>query len=952
VRRSALSSFGLSGTNAHVILEEAPRREGLVAEAPVYHSPFKRKRYWFDLTPTPRSLNTVLSQGFLHSRLSGAGKQKTFNADLSLSKDTYLGDHRIFDRTVFPDAGYLELCFEALSYIDKTEVYGVYEIIFERPLFIPKEDFVSLQVLINEERQVEIYSAEDSDHWVRHCQGTFGLIALPEKRIDLNAYVARATETWHQADSYQHKDASGIYYGPMFQGLRAIHQLSEGILAEIELDEDGTYIAHPAVLDSCLQSISGLFDNSLSAIYLPIEIKAFVLKGRLPAHVWVKADKASLVATDNRVTVTLELYTPEGELIGIIDELSLQAVSEQQFSQQHADSAYYELARVANEQTAATFNLAVELKQRSLEDVRTLLSSHLTQVFKKLMHYDSEMVDIHKSLFDLGIDSLTAAEFAQRVTRSLGMTINAQKISVFSTISALSQHILEQLEVIQSLPSQMMAYELEWVPYATIINSAFTHPASIQKCESTSVIQKWLLIHDSLSFCKKLHDHLTECDIELDMIYLDEMEDVSIYLHQFSYSRVVFVSLGHSNIKRSVPELAESRSVYLLHVVQVFIHSCTQQNVLYPALDIVTGQPVANTVLWGMGRSLQNEYPLWPIRLMNFDEENGLDSIVCALWVSSFDTGDENQFQFRSNQIFSSRLCATTLNPLQERICLSPNSGTGVYLITGGLSDMGYAVCQHLINTQCIKKIALLSNGIVGDDHRQQFLAWKQQGVQVKAYEVDISDRVALKKVYQKIKRDQGPMEGVIHAQDLVADAPMQKQTPVHYHRVFQTKIHSAWYLHELTCQDELKYFIIFSSMSGIIGAPGQSNHAAASVFLDALIHYRRSIGLSGLSINLGSRPAIESALYDLERTRQLNLQHLIAIAGLQAFSVALSNADKIAQIGIAPTDWMLELPKSMKRRQVLADFTKKSLFDDMISSKLRSSESSESLILEVEELL
>ncbi|MEZ0354662.1 KR domain-containing protein, partial [Mycobacterium sp. pR1184] len=73
--------------------------------------------------------------------------------------------------------------------------------------------------------------------------------------------------------------------------------------------------------------------------------------------------------------------------------------------------------------------------------------------------------------------------------------------------------------------------------------------------------------------------------------------------------------------------------------------------------------------------------------------------------------------------------------------------------------------------------------------------------------------------------------------------------TPGRVDTVLRAKVDGAWNLHELTRDMDLSAFVMFSSMAGIVGSPGQGNYAAANSFLDELATYRRAHGLAGLSI-------------------------------------------------------------------------------------------------------
>jgi pimaricinolide synthase PimS1 len=95
-------------------------------------------------------------------------------------------------------------------------------------------------------------------------------------------------------------------------------------------------------------------------------------------------------------------------------------------------------------------------------------------------------------------------------------------------------------------------------------------------------------------------------------------------------------------------------------------------------------------------------------------------------------------------------------------------------------------------------------------------------------------------------------------------------------------KVDGAWHLHELTRDLDLSFFAVFSSLSGVMGAPGQANYAAANAFVDGLMVQRRRAGLTGVSMVWGpwqSSAGMTAALTEADLAR-------MARSGMPALSV------------------------------------------------------------------
>jgi myxalamid-type polyketide synthase MxaB len=227
------------------------------------------------------------------------------------------------------------------------------------------------------------------------------------------------------------------------------------------------------------------------------------------------------------------------------------------------------------------------------------------------------------------------------------------------------------------------------------------------------------------------------------------------------------------------------------------------------------------------------------------------------------------------------------------------------YLITGGLGALGLKVAEWLVE-QGAQQLVLMGRQSPSETAQSMIQRWQQADVQVHVAQVDISSAEAIADLLHTLTTTMPPLRGIIHAAGVLEDGMMLQQSWEQFKRVMAPKVEGTWYLHCLTQNQPLDFFVCFSSVSALLGSPGQSNYAAANAFMDALMQHRRAIGLPGLSINWGpwSEGGMAAALKDRDRARweTLGVGTIAPSQGLSILKLLLEQSP--AQVGVLPIQW------------------------------------------------
>ncbi|AEI67810.1 hybrid non-ribosomal peptide synthetase/type I polyketide synthase [Corallococcus macrosporus] len=322
-----------------------PRRKVAV---PTYA--FQRQRYWEEGAglqrpngrPVSRAEHPLIGERVPLAVLEAG--ELLFEATLGPSAQSFLGQHRVFGTPTLPATGYVEMALAAGARLLGTSALELTDLAILNAMTFPKDAERKVQCALRRDGEgrasIRIFSraGEGSDAvWNLHATGTLAVLedAAPSvAEHDLDS-VLRALQTPLPVDDYyQRARSAGVEFGPEFQGITELRREGEQVLARIErpsgLGNSGGFLAHPALMDACLQVVGGAYpDMDGTELYVPVNIERLQVLGSIDDGVWSHAVVRPLDEGGKRLRADVRIFGSDGALRAWVRGLELQRTSQE-----------------------------------------------------------------------------------------------------------------------------------------------------------------------------------------------------------------------------------------------------------------------------------------------------------------------------------------------------------------------------------------------------------------------------------------------------------------------------------------------------------------------------------------------------------------------------------------------------------------------------------------------
>lgn len=249
---------------------------------------------------------------------------------------------------------------------------------------------------------------------------------------------------------------------------------------------------------------------------------------------------------------------------------------------------------------------------------------------------------------------------------------------------------------------------------------------------------------------------------------------------------------------------------------------------------------VEQVALEGLFKTIELEQPELACKVVITDGTVSLSEILAKEFAVAFDA---EMVRYQEGKRCVSSFKEATIEPDKEVFVWKEE---GVYVLTGGAGGIGLHVAQYLMKQHKIH-LALLGRREPSMELKQKLAELNEMNGSVEYVQCDVSNRRAVFQCIGQLRAKYMGVNGVIHSAGVLNDAFVLKKSKEQIERTFAPKIYGLKNLDEATEYDDLDFFVAFSSIGAITGNVGQCDYTYANSYMDNYIMERAKKEKNGL---------------------------------------------------------------------------------------------------------
>ncbi|RNG30819.1 SDR family NAD(P)-dependent oxidoreductase [Streptomyces botrytidirepellens] len=322
---------------------------------------------------------------------------------------------------------------------------------------------------------------------------------------------------------------------------------------------------------------------------------------------------------------------------------------------------------------------------------------------------------------------------------------------------------------------------------------------------------------------------------------------------------------------------------------------CVTTGAVATGADDLRAEPDGAAV-WGLGRVVSLEHPERWGGLIDLPDSWGAEEAALLGGILTT-VGPEDQLAIRGGGLWARRLLTAPATAPAR-----PWKPSGTVLITGGTGAVGGHVARWLAAHGDCSIVLLSRRGADAPGAAELLSELNAAGVAARAVAADVADREAVAGLLAQLEREGTPVRSVFHAAGVTQGTPIDAMSTEEFASVVAAKIDGARVLDELLGAD-LDAFVVFSSIAAVWGSSFSGAYAAGNAYLDALVERRRARGAAATSVAWGVWA--DDGMVDEDTARHLRRIGLRAMPPAKAIDSLQRTLDRDeVAVTVADVDW------------------------------------------------
>lgn len=728
-------------------------------------------------------------------------------------------DHKIHGVKTLPGVVLIDIVCRTLRKLYGAQLFEFNNVVFKRPVVAAQENDQYVVVGISKHKahyDINVTSHDkgnpEANRENMSCQVQLIDEYEPTKVFDVDGFIAHCDNVIDLVDVYGLAHSNGIEHHAFMKTNGKVYLSEQQELMEISLSQSAEafrekFYIHPAFLDSATFAGTALLLNALSqntnaerTPYIPFVIEKIRLNGAFPETIYVHTNLAQ--QSENKSDKSDIHYKD----IRIVDALGIEMAKVTRLTTKRIRSPEDILP------PRALTSRRAEVEENSSDD--TSIEAFIRHHIGALLEADGQALNGATGFYDLGLDSAQLLLVVQLLEQASGQQFYPTLLFEFNTINSLVAHLQTELGNEFKLDSTL-------VPVDNV--SSETHDmARLETLSGRSALVK--------AFWKKTELTKT-ADFSADkkrFIVIDE-EDLILVPLTAQYFDCDTLFILRSSAREPLRMLQDKYEQLLTISRRLMLDKSSR----HFALQVVASTAINDTLLSmlsGLLKTIMQEHAGCMTQLVKFDVEafESLREKLCD--EVTYFASDAQEVLFNTPSA-TRYVRALTQWPVEHTE--TPYKAGGVYVVVGGLGGIGQQLTLHLCE-QVACTVVVLSRSVA--ENRSQRVDDQSD---VHYMQADVTEQTNLNMCFEHIRATFGAINGVFHCAAVLNDQLIVSRQNEDASLVFAPKLQGTVNLDAATQQDQLDFFVLFSSLAAFSGNMGQSDYAAANAFLGAFSRRR-----------------------------------------------------------------------------------------------------------------